>query len=119
MFMSRSYTWQQAISISTVCAEVRCSKLYRSFAQRLGRVLGRDGVDVEASSPFKTRHLGQFGDHLDMPVVKLVGLLVERRGVQDEVEGGLGQDAVHPSQGFRETGGQQLAGCFLTILKVS
>src|SRR5438132_14095299 len=116
--MTRSYAWQQAIAIATVWAEVRCSKLYRSFAQGLGRVLWRDGVDVEASSPFKTCHLGQFGDHLDMPVVKLVGLLVERRGVQDEVEGRLGQDVVHPSQGFRENGGQQLEVCFLTILKI-
>src|SRR5207249_7380914 len=53
-----------------------------------------------------------------MPVVKLVGLLVERRSVQDEVEGRPRQDAVHPSQGFRENGGQQLEVRFLTILEI-
>src|SRR5712691_12257617 len=59
-------------------------------------------VNVEPGPPLKARDLRQLGHDLDVPVVKLAGPLVQRRGVQDEIERGRTQDPIHPPQRVRE-----------------
>src|SRR6202521_605965 len=55
------------------------------LAQKLRGLFGRCGVDIETGSPFKSRRLGQFGHEFNVPVVILVGWILRRRRVHDQV----------------------------------
>src|SRR6266481_8520940 len=55
------------------------------LTQKLRSLLGWRGIDVETGSPFKSRRLGQFGHEFNVPVVILVGRILRRRRVHDQV----------------------------------
>src|SRR2546422_570446 len=76
--------------------------LYLSVPQERRSFLRRNGVDIEAGAPLEAGDLSELGHDLDVPVVELAGPLVQRRGVQDEVERRRAQSPVQPAQRVRE-----------------
>ena len=75
----------------------------RSFAQEPRGFLGRRGIDVEAGSPLESRHFGELGHHLDVPVVMIVDFFADGRRVDDEVVGGKCERRVQPRKKSRST----------------
>src|SRR3989442_498759 len=64
--------------------------------------LRRNWVDIEPGAPLEAGDLRELGHDLNVPVVELAGPLVQRRGVQNEVERGRAQGPVQPAQCVRE-----------------
>src|SRR5450755_2372825 len=44
----------------------------RGFAEEPGGLLGGRRADIEAGAPLESRHLGELGNNLEMPVVVIV-----------------------------------------------
>src|SRR5207302_6275979 len=76
--------------------------LYLRVPQERRGFLRRNWVDIEPGTPLEAGDLHELRHDLDVPVVKLAGPLVQRRGVQDEVERGRAQGPVQPAQRVRE-----------------
>src|SRR6478735_3266094 len=73
-------------------------RLDRYRAQDFGGFFRRSGVDVEPAPPLEAGDLRQLRDDLHMPVVELSRHFRERRAVDDQVERGRLERAVHALQ---------------------
>src|SRR5512147_2312850 len=65
--------------------ESGCSNRGLDISQECRGVLRCSGIDVKTGAPFETRHLGQLGHNLQMPVVFVLMMNLDWRGVQHEV----------------------------------
>src|SRR2546422_2692371 len=92
--------------------------LYLRVSQERRSFLRRNGVDIEPGAPLEAGDLRELGHDLDVPVVKLAGSLVQRRGVQDEVERRRAQSPVQPAQRVREEPRKRFELELLALLEV-
>src|ERR1700676_4864940 len=76
------------------------------FPQESRSLFRRRRVDVKACAPLKARHLGQFGNDFDVPMVMIVDLFPDRRSVDHEVVSRAVQHRVHAHQGVFQHVGQ-------------
>jgi hypothetical protein len=47
------------------------------FAEKLRRLFRRRGIDIEPRAPLESGRLGQFGHELDVPMVVIVGRILD------------------------------------------
>src|SRR5579885_3386648 len=55
------------------------------FAEETRRFFRRSWADVKSRSPFEPCHFGQLGNDFKMPMIMIVDLLADGRGVQHEI----------------------------------
>src|SRR6266571_2726797 len=99
-------------------AKTRPFPLYLRVPQERRGFLRRNGVDIEAGAPLEAGDLRELGHDLDVPVVELAGPLVQRRGVQDEVERRRAQSPVQPAQRVRKEPRKRFELELLALLEV-
>src|SRR5579864_2647862 len=58
---------------------------YLCFAQESCGFLGRRRINVKTGAPFKTGHFRQLGNNFDVPVIVIVNLFTDGRGVNHEI----------------------------------
>src|SRR6266700_4567622 len=65
-------------------------------------LFGRRWTDVKTRSPLKSRHFGQLGYDLEVPMIVVIDFLAHRRGVQHEIVRGTIEHGVYTRQSVLE-----------------
>src|SRR5439155_16321225 len=76
--------------------------------QEHGRLFRKDRVNVKARAPFEAGDLGQLGNDLNMPMVKVPRLFMQGRSVENKVKWRRCQDAIEPPKRVGKDSSQSL-----------
>ena len=87
-------------------------------AQEFRRLFRCDRIDIESGPPLEARDLSEFGNDLNVPVIKIAGFFMERGRMENEIERGIRERAVQTPKGFGKNSSEQLELRFLAFFKI-